>query len=144
MVVYYGMSDKMPNISYYDSTGQDYGFTKPYGEERAAIIDKEVSRIVSEQYERAKELLRKHAEGHKQLTEVLLSREVIYTEDVERIFGKRQWESRTDEILRLNEEARRKESENSDEPKSESDSQNAAADDSTSISTPPEIPADCK
>ena len=144
MVVYYGMSDKMPNISYYDSTGQDYGFTKPYGEERAAIIDKEVSRIVSEQYERAKELLRKHAEGHNQLTEVLLSREVIYTEDVERIFGKRQWESRTDEILRLNEEARRKESENSDEPKSESDSQNAAADDSTSISTPPEIPADCK
>ena len=144
MVVYYGMSDKMPNISYYDSTGQDYGFTKPYGEERAAIIDKEVSRIVSEQYERAKELLRKHAEGHNQLTEVLLSREVIYTEDVERIFGKRQWESRTDEILRLNEEARRKESESSDEPKSESDSQNAAADDSTSISTPPEIPADCK
>ena len=75
---------------------------------------------------------------------MLLSREVIYTEDVERIFGKRQWESRTDEILRLNEEARRKESESSDEPKSESDSQNAAADDSTSISTPPEIPADCK
>ncbi|MDE7467264.1 MAG: ATP-dependent zinc metalloprotease FtsH, partial [Muribaculaceae bacterium] len=68
MVVYYGMSDRLPNLSYYDSTGQDYGFTKPYSDERSRIIDEEVSRIISEQYERAKDILRKHAEGHGRLT----------------------------------------------------------------------------
>lgn len=99
MVVYFGMSEKLPNLCYYDSTGQNYGFSKPYSEERAKIIDEEVSRIIDEQYHRAKELLKKHADGHAQLTEVLLSREVIFTEDVEQIFGKRQWTSRTDEIL---------------------------------------------
>ena len=99
MVVYFGMSEKLPNLCYYDSTGQNYGFTKPYSEERARIIDEEVSRIIQEQYERAKEILSRHAEGHAQLTEVLLNREVIFTEDVEKIFGKRQWTSRTDEIL---------------------------------------------
>lgn len=99
MVVYYGMSEKIPNISYYDSTGQDYGFSKPYSDERARLIDEEVSRIINEQYERAKEILRKHAEGHNKLAETLLSREVIFTEDVEAIFGKRPWTSRTDEIL---------------------------------------------
>ncbi len=99
MVVYYGMSDKLPNICYYDSTGQDYGFSKPYSDERARLIDEEVSRIIKEQYERAKEILKKHAEGHNELAEVLIKREVIFTEDVERIFGKRPWISRTDEIL---------------------------------------------
>lgn len=99
MVVYFGMSEKLPNLCYYDSTGQNYGFTKPYSEERARIIDEEVSRIIQEQYERAKDILSRHAEGHAQLTEVLLNREVIFTEDVEKIFGKRQWTSRTDEIL---------------------------------------------
>ncbi len=99
MVVYYGMSQKLPNLSYYDSTGQDYGFSKPYSNERAKMIDDEVSRIIDEQYERAKSILKQHAEGHGQLAEVLLSREVIFTEDVEKIFGKRQWTSRTDEIL---------------------------------------------
>lgn len=99
MVTYFGMSEKLPNLSYYDSTGQAYGFTKPYSDERAKLIDEEVSRIVNEQYTRAKEILTKYAEGHHELTEVLLSREVIFTEDVERIFGKRQWASRTDELL---------------------------------------------
>lgn len=99
MVVYYGMSERLPNLSYYDSTGQDYGFSKPYSDERARIIDEEVSRIIAEQYERAKELLRKHAEGHGNLADVLVKREVIFTEDVEHIFGKRPWVSRTDEIL---------------------------------------------
>ena len=99
MVVYYGMSERMPNISYYDSSGQDYGFSKPYSDERAKLIDEEVSRIINEQYERAKSILREHAEGHAQLSETLVSREVIFTEDVERIFGKRQWASRTEEIL---------------------------------------------
>lgn len=99
MVVYYGMSDKLPNLCYYDSTGQEYGFSKPYSDERARMIDEEVSRIISEQYERAKQILRDHAEGHAQLSEILISREVIFTEDVEKVFGKRQWTSRTDEIL---------------------------------------------
>ncbi len=99
MIVYYGMSEKLPNLSYYDSTGQDYGFSKPYSDERAQLIDEEVSRIISEQYERAKEILRQHAKGHNELAEVLISREVIFTEDVEKIFGKRPWASRTDEIL---------------------------------------------
>lgn len=99
MVVYYGMSEKMPNLSYYDSTGQDYGFSKPYSDERAKLIDEEVSRIIAGQYDRAKKMLTEHAEGHAKLTEVLLTREVIFTEDVEHIFGKRQWVSRTEEIL---------------------------------------------
>lgn len=99
MVVYYGMSDRLPNLSYYDSTGQDYGFSKPYSGERARIIDEEVSRIISEQYERAKDILRKHAEGHAKLADTLITREVIFTEDVEKIFGPRPWTSRTDEIL---------------------------------------------
>ncbi len=99
MVVYFGMSEKLPNLCYYDSTGQNYGFSKPYSEERAKIIDEEVSRIIEEQYQRAKDILSKHAEGHARLTDVLLTREVIFTEDVEKIFGKRQWTSRTDEIL---------------------------------------------
>ena len=109
MVTYFGMSDRLPNISYYDSTGQNYGFTKPFSEERAKIIDEEVSRIIAEQYERAKQLLQEKAAGHAELTEVLLSREVIFTEDVERIFGKRKWTSRTDEILQKEEEKKNKE-----------------------------------
>jgi cell division protease FtsH len=104
MVVYFGMSERLPNLSYYDSTGQQYGFTKPYSETTAKLIDEEVSNIITEQYERAKEILSKHAAGHNELTEVLLSNEVIYTEDVERIFGKRQWKSRSEEILQNNEE----------------------------------------
>lgn len=101
IVVYYGMSDKIPNVSYYDSTGRDYGFSKPYGDERARIIDQEVSRIIAEQYERAKEILRTHAEGHTSLAETLLKREVMYAEDLVKIFGPRQWKSRTEEILEL-------------------------------------------
>ena len=99
MVAYYGMSDRLPNLCYYDSTGQEYGFSKPYSEERAKDIDAEVSRIINEQYERAKEILRKHSDGHHKLARTLIQREVIFTEDVEQIFGKRPWVSRTDEIF---------------------------------------------
>jgi cell division protease FtsH len=99
MVVYYGMSERLPNLSYYDSTGQAYGFTKPYSDERAHIIDQEVSRIIAEQYERAKSILKEYAEGHHKLADVLISREVIYTDDVVEIFGPRPWTSRTEEIL---------------------------------------------
>lgn len=99
MVVYYGMSDMLPNVCYYDSTGQDYMFSKPYSEDRAEIIDKEVSRIIQEQYQRAKDILEQYAEGHAKLADTLLKNEVIFAEDAEKIFGKRQWTSRTDEIL---------------------------------------------
>ena len=100
----YGMSSKIPNISYYDSTGQDYAFTKPYSEGRARIIDDEVSRIINEQYERAKNILAQYKEGLGRLADELYSREVIFTADVEAIFGPRQWMSRSDEIMALNKE----------------------------------------
>lgn len=148
MVVYYGMSNKLPNLSYYDSTGQEYGFTKPYSEERAKDIDAEVSRIINEQYERAKDVLRKHAEGHKKLADVLIAREVIFTEDVELIFGKRPWISRTDEIF-----ASRKEEEKKGEPidvthevaeekadKTDDSAQEKPEDSGKSAPTPPDIP----
>ena len=99
MVAYYGMSSKLPNLSYYDLTGQQYGLSKPYSEERAKDIDAEVSRLINEQYERAKQILKQYASGHGELADTLISREVIFTEDVERIFGPRQWKSRTDEIF---------------------------------------------
>ena len=105
MVVYFGMSAKLPNLNYYDSSGQDWGFTKPYSEETSRMIDQEVQRIITEQYERAKKILSDHAEGHNKLAQVLLEREVIYTEDVEHIFGKRAWISRSQEILDLQEKA---------------------------------------
>lgn len=99
MVTYYGMSDKLPNICYYDSTGQqDYAFRSPYSEERARIIDEEVSNIIESQYARAKEILSQNADKHRQLAELLLEREVIFTEDVERIFGPRPWKKREDEL----------------------------------------------
>ena len=122
MVVYFGMSEKLPNLSYYDSTGQEYGFTKPYSEETAKLIDNEVSAIIAEQYERAKRILLEKKEGHAQLTEVLLSREVIFSEDVEHIFGKRPWASRSEEIL--NDEAAEKEEEKIAESFAEKDKAN--------------------
>lgn len=105
-VALYGMSAKIPNISYYDSSGQEYGFTKPYSEERARVIDDEVSRIIDEQYNRAKEILRNYQEGLKKLADELFTREVIFTADVEAIFGPRQWTSRSDEIMAINKEAK--------------------------------------
>lgn len=99
MVVYYGMSDKLPNLSYYDSTGQSSMFTNPYSDDRAKIIDQEISRIIAEQYQRAKDILKAHADGHHELAQTLITREVIFTDDVERIFGPRQWTSRTDELF---------------------------------------------
>ena len=122
IVAYFGMSNELPNLSYYDSTGQEYGFTKPYSEETARIIDKEVSRIITEQYERAKKILLEHAEGHAQLAQVLIDREVIFTEDVEQIFGKRPWASRSEEILRVNEQAQKEEKEKNNENVNENNS----------------------
>ncbi|MBD5328579.1 MAG: ATP-dependent zinc metalloprotease FtsH [Bacteroides sp.] len=117
LVVVYGMSDKLPNLNYSDSTGQDMGFTKPYSEETAKIIDDEVMRIINEQYERAKSILRQYAAQHNKIRDLLVEREVIFHDDVEEILGKRQWKSRTDEIMEINkkdEEKRAKEAEEND------------------------------
>lgn len=134
LVVYYGMSERLPNISYYDSTGQNAGFTKPYSEERARIIDEEVSRIIAEQYERAKKLLLEYADGHKKLTDVLLNREVIYTEDVINIFGERKWQSRTDEILEMNE---KKESDTPEGENASQESESEKSDEESTVVPPP-------
>jgi len=99
MVTYFGMSDQLPNLNYYDSTGQEWGFTKPYSEETARLIDKEVQKIINEQYDRARTILRDNAAKHNQLAEKLLECEVIYSEDLEKIFGKRPWASRSEEIM---------------------------------------------
>ncbi|MCM1074963.1 MAG: ATP-dependent zinc metalloprotease FtsH [Ruminococcus sp.] len=101
VVMYYGASDKLKNINYYDSTGQAYGFNKPYSEATAKIIDEEVARIINEQYERAKEILRKHAEQHNKLRDMLIETEVIYHDDVEAVLGPRPWKSHTDLALEM-------------------------------------------
>ena len=110
LVLVYGMSDKLANINYNDSTGQEYGFTKPYSEDTAKVIDEEVKRIVNEQYERAKQILREYAKEHNKIRDLLVEREVIYHDDVEIILGPRKWKSRTDEIMEINrkEEEKRK------------------------------------
>lgn len=104
MVVYYGMSDKLPNVNYSKIQGDAYGISKPYSDKTSELIDQEVNDIIAQQYQRAKDLLQEKAEGHKALSDLLLEAEVIYTEDVERLLGKRQWTSRADEIKAANEE----------------------------------------
>ncbi len=103
MVAYYGMSDKLKDVSFYDSTGRyDYGFVKPYSEDTAKTIDEETQRIIADQMTRAKQILTEHAEGHHQIAQLLIDREVITAEDVERILGPRPWKSRGDELLEAN------------------------------------------
>ena len=102
MIAYAGMSDKLPNVCYYNQ--DEYGFTKPYSEATAQMIDSESKAMIAEQYARAKRLLLEHREGHAQLAQLLMDREVIFAEDAERIFGKRPWGSRSDEILEKNSE----------------------------------------
>lgn len=141
IVAYYGMSKSLPNVSYYDSTGQDYMFAKPYSEDRARMIDAEVTRVLSEQYERAKQILKEYEGGHHQLRDLLLMREVIFTEDVEHIFGKRKWASRADEIIKANEEKERQRSiAAGDADKSETDSLS----DPDDSATPPPVPEEEK
>ena len=97
MVAYAGMSDKLPNLCYYNQ--QEYSFQKPYSETTAKLMDEEVLKMVNEQYERAKKILSEHKEGHAQLAQLLVEREVIFADDVEKIFGKRPWQSRAEELL---------------------------------------------
>jgi ATP-dependent Zn proteases len=92
------MSDKVGNISFYDSSGQsDFGFTKPYSEKTAELIDQEVNQIIAESYLRAKEVLKNNMKGLTELAELLLEKEVIFSEDLERIFGKRKADLLKDE-----------------------------------------------
>jgi len=97
MIAFAGMSEKLPNICYYNNN--EYQFQRPYSETTAKIMDDEVLRIIGEQYERAKQILTEHKEGHAQLAQLLIEREVIFADDVEKIFGKRPWQSRADELL---------------------------------------------
>ena len=97
MIAYAGMSDKLPNLCYYNN--EEYSFNKPYSERTAELIDEEVKRMINEQYERAKMVLTEHKEGHNQLAQLLMEKEVIFAEDVEHIFGKRPWASRAEEIM---------------------------------------------
>ena len=109
MVAYYGMSDKLKNLSYYDSTGRyDMGITKPYSEKTAEVIDSETSAIIAEQMARAKKILLENAEGHNKLAEMLIEKEVITSEDVASVLGPRPWTSREDEIIEANEAMRLK------------------------------------
>ena len=97
MIAYAGMGEQLPNICYYNNA--EYQFQRPYSETTAKLIDDEVLKMINEQYARAKQILTEHAEGHAQLAQLLVDREVIFAEDVERIFGKRPWTSRADELL---------------------------------------------
>lgn len=97
MIAYMGMGEKLPNLCYYDS--QEYSFQKPYSEHTAQLIDQEVQNMIETQYARAKSLLTEHSEGHAKLSQLLVEREVVFAEDVERIFGPRPWVSRTEELL---------------------------------------------
>ena len=101
MIAYAGMSDKLPNLCYYNN--DEYSFNKPYSEHTAELIDSEVKQMIAEQYARAKDILTQHKEGHNRLAELLIEKEVIFAEDVEAIFGKRPWASRSEEIMAENE-----------------------------------------
>jgi cell division protease FtsH len=106
IIVYYGMSESLNNISYFDSSGaNEYAFSKPYSEKTAETIDREVKEMVNEQYERAKRILSENATGHNALADMLVEREVIFADDLAQVFGKRQWTSRTDEIIEAQKKA---------------------------------------
>jgi cell division protease FtsH len=135
MIAYAGMGEKLPNVCYYNNS--EYSFQRPYSETTAKIMDDEVLKMINEQYERAKQILTEHKDGHAQLAQLLVEREVIFAEDVEKIFGKRPWVSRAEELLeaqmradaeRMAEErerqleAKAQESESSDSESSENES----------------------
>ena len=117
MVSYLGMSDKLPNLCYYNN--DEYSFQRPYSEKTAELIDEEVKRIVNEQYARAKQILSEHKEGHARLAQLLIDKEVIFAEDVEEIFGPRPWTSRSAEIISANIKPKENEKGPEQEPKEE-------------------------
>lgn len=119
MIAYFGMSENLANLCYYNNN--EYSFSKPYSESTAEKIDQEVKLLINTQYERAKELLFKHKEQHNKLAQELMDREVILAEDVEAIFGKRKWKSRSEEIMEVQQKAKLKEEEEKEKKKHESD-----------------------
>ena len=100
LIAYAGMSDRLPNLCYYNN--EEYSFSKPYSDRTAELIDEEVKRMINDQYKRAKDMLTEHKEGHNQLAQLLMEKEVIFAEDMEHIFGKRPWASRSEEIMNMN------------------------------------------
>ena len=102
MIAYAGMSEKLPNLCYYNN--DEYSFNRPYSERTAELIDEEAKRMINGQYERAKEMLTLHKDGHNTLAKLLMEKEVIFAEDMERIFGKRSWASRSEEIMNMKKE----------------------------------------
>ena len=103
MIAYAGMSERLPNVCFYNNT--EYQFQRPYSETTAKVIDDEVLKLTNSQYERAKQILTEHAEGHAKLAQLLIEREVVFAEDVEHIFGKRPWASRSEELLEAQQRA---------------------------------------
>ena len=103
MIAYAGMSERLPNVCYYNNN--EYSFQRPYSETTAKIMDDEVIAMINGQYARAKQILTQHEQGHKQLADLLVEREVIFADDVEKIFGKRPWVSRTEELLEAQQKA---------------------------------------
>ena len=99
MIAYAGMSDRLPNLCYYNN--EEYSFSKPYSNRTAELIDEEVKQMINDQYQRAKTMLTEHKEGHNQLAQLLMEKEVIFAEDMEHIFGKRPWASRSEEIMNM-------------------------------------------
>jgi cell division protease FtsH len=100
MVTIYGLNDKIGNVTYYDSTGQsEYSFSKPYSEETAKIIDKEISLLIESQYERAIKILEENKDKLNQLADILIEKEVIFKDDLEAIFGKRTFDKNLEEVV---------------------------------------------
>ena len=112
MIAYAGMSEKLPNLCYYNN--DEYSFSKPYSDRTAELIDEEVKLMINGQYERAKTMLTEHKEGHNQLAQLLMEKEVIFAEDMERIFGKRPWASRSEEIMNMKKQEETQQVENAD------------------------------
>ena len=106
MVSIYGLNKEVGNVSYYDSSGQnEYGFSKPYSEQTAQVIDKEVKTMIEAQYDRAKDILREHRDQLDVLAQKLIEKEVIFREDLEEIFGPRKFVNELDQIEEKQEEA---------------------------------------
>ena len=131
MIAYAGMSDKLANLCYYNN--EEASFQRPYSEKTAELIDNEVKEMIKEQYERAKSMLMEHSEGHHRLADLLIEREVIFAEDVENIFGKRPWTSRSEEIFEKNEENNTNTNTNDHEAPQENITNNEASEKTTNL-----------
>jgi len=128
MVVYYGMSDKLKNLSYFDSTQSDYTFTKPFSEKTSEIIDSEIKSIVQKQFERAVKIIEENREKHAALADILVDKEVIFADDVTKIFGPRKWKTRMEEITEINSSTEKKEDKEENNSKEDKQKKNSNID----------------